>query len=275
MAEVFLATAFGASGFERQVVVKVLRSELQGDATYERMFLEEARVGARLSHQNLVSVHELGIADGRYWARMDWVDGLTLGALLERGPLPVAQALTVASEVALGLGHLHGARDEAGRPLGLVHRDVSPNNVLISFAGEVRLSDFGVAKATLLKEVTRSGVTKGTYAYMSPEQVSGRRLSPASDVFSLGILLAELLTGERPFDAATPLETMDRIRAAKPPVLERVPSELRGLLMTALRATPEERFQSARDFFDALWTGPVAPGSRPELADYMRGTRAP
>jgi serine/threonine-protein kinase len=245
MAEVFLALAFGASGFEKRVVLKVLRAEHQGNPTYERMFLEEGRLGARLSHRNLVGVHDLGYADGAYYVRLDYVEGADLSTLLARGLPGGPLALFVADELALALDAVHRLEDESGRPLGLVHRDVTSSNVLVSRLGEVKLADFGISKATLLREQTRSGVRKGTYAYMSPEQVRGGMLGPASDLFSLGTLLHELLTGRRPFDGETPFETMERIREADVGPLPDVDEELRPVLRACLAKKPEERPGSA------------------------------
>lgn len=257
MAEVFRARVFGASGFEKVVVIKTLKAELIGEPELERMFLEEARLQARLSHRNLVQAHDVGTTDGRPWARLDYVDGLDLAGL--GVPLPEDVVRFVAGEVALGLHALHEATDDVGRPLGVVHRDVSPGNVLVSRWGEVKLADFGIARATQLREQTRGGVRKGTYAYMSPEQVSGRALTSASDQFALATLVVELLTGARPFDGATPLQTMDRIREAQMPSLAAVSSAMREALQRAFAADPSARFPSSRALREALLsTGPVA-----------------
>jgi serine/threonine protein kinase len=175
--EVLLAVAHGAGGFEKRVALKVLREELRGDAEYERLLLEEARMAARFDHPNLVGVHDVGLSNGVYWVRMDWIDGGDLGALMgsgeERAVVPEGVALAVAHGVSEALAYLHGLKDEAGRSYGLVHRDVSPTNVLIGKNGAVKLADFGLAKATRHREDTRAGVRKGKYAYMSPEQVRG------------------------------------------------------------------------------------------------------
>jgi serine/threonine-protein kinase len=250
MAEVFRARAFGASGFEKLVCIKTLRAELVGDARFERMFFEEARLQARLSHRNLVQAHDLGVTDGRPWVRLELVDGVDLGSL--HLPLPSPIAARIVTEVALGLIALHEATDEAGRPLGIVHRDVSAKNVLLSRWGEVKLADFGIARATQLKEDTRANSRKGTYAYMSPEQVAGRALSNASDQFALATLAVELLTGRRPFDGATPLETMDRIREALLPSLEEIAPTLRPALARAFGKAPGERHPSMRALREAV-----------------------
>ena len=270
MAEVFRARVFGASGFEKVVVIKTLREELLGTPELERMFLEEARLQARLSHRNLVQAHDLGVADGRPWVRLDFVDGVDLAALTL--PLPVELARFIGGELALGLHALHQARDEAGRELGIVHRDVSRKNVLISKLGEVRLADFGIARATQLREQTRGGVRKGTWAYMSPEQVSGRTLSAASDQFSLATLLVELITGARPFDGATPMETMDRIREAAPPALEGLAPELIDVLRKALSREPGDRFSSSRELRRALLASGVV-ADELALADHLASLR--
>lgn len=272
MAEVFRARVFGASGFEKVVVIKTLREELLGEPELERMFLEEARLQARLTHRNLVQAHDLGVAEGRPWVRLDFVDGVDLAALPL--PLPVELARFLGGELCLGLHALHQARDEAGRELGIVPRDVSRKNVLLSKLGEVRLADFGIARATQLREQTRCGVRKGTWAYMSPEQVSGRPLTAASDQFSLATLLVELVTGARPFDGPTPLETMDRIREAAPPVLEGVPAQLVEVLRRALARDPSERFPSSRELRSALLaSGPVA--DELALADHLAALEQP
>ncbi|MDX2012964.1 MAG: serine/threonine-protein kinase [Myxococcaceae bacterium] len=241
MAEVFKATAFGASGFEKTVALKLLREEYVGEPTWERMFLEEARLQARLSHRGLVQAHDYGSVEGRPWVRLDFVDGLDVAAL--RGDASLAPPLScfIMTEVLTALAALHAATDERGRPLGLVHRDVSATNVLVSRLGEVKLGDFGIAKATLLKDQTQGGIRKGSYAYMSPEQVAGRALTSASDVFSAGVLLVELLTGHRPFDGPTPVETMERIRAATAPSVEGVPAPLLDTVNGMLALEPSAR----------------------------------
>lgn len=240
MAEVFKATAFGASGFEKTIALKLLREEFVGDSTWERMFLEEARLQAKLVHRGLVQAHDFGAVEGRPWVRLDWIDGADLSALANGAAVPEPIARAVIAEVVTALAFLQQATDERGRPLGLVHRDVSATNVLVSLAGEVKLGDFGIAKATLLKDQTRGGVRKGTYASMSPEQIAGKPLSGASDVFSAGVLLFELLTGARPFDGATPVETMERIREATP-ALDALPASLRPTVKQMLEKDPSGR----------------------------------
>jgi eukaryotic-like serine/threonine-protein kinase len=242
MAEVFLAVAYGASGFEKKVALKTLLPELQGSPELEKLLIEEARLGARLSHKNLVGVHELGVDQGVYYVRMDYVDGGDLKTRLERGPMPAALALLVAEELALALGYVHAFSVDGRHPLGPVHRDVSPSNVLWSRAGCIQLADFGVAKATSLADVTRANVRKGKYAYMSPEQAAGAPLTPASDQFSLGITLMELTCGQRPFDrdGDGPLETLERIREAAPD-LSPLDEDVRAIVARCLQREPAAR----------------------------------
>ncbi len=271
MAEVFLAVAHGASGFEKRVALKALLPELRENPRLQRLLIEEARLGARLQHRNLVQVHDLAVADGVYFLRLDYVDGADLHALLAGGLPSPGLALLIAEEVVLALAYLHAATDDGGRPLGLVHRDVSPTNVLLSRAGEVKLSDFGVTKATLLEGITQANVRKGKYAYMSPEQVGGEPLTARSDQFGLGVTLVELLLGERPYDGETPLETMDRVRAAEPPALPGLDDELRALILRCLARAPRDRFED-----DEALRGEIAacraarPASHAELARWVR-----
>jgi serine/threonine protein kinase len=252
MAQVFLAVAYGASGFEKRVAIKMLLPELEQSAELVRALIDEARLGAQLVHQNLVQVHQLGVAEGRYYVVMDFVDGQDLATLARRGAPPPSLALLVGEELARALDYVHRVRDEAGRPLGLVHRDVSPSNVLCSRAGEVRLGDFGVAKATLLADITRGNVRKGKYAYMSPEQVVGEPLTPASDQFSLGVTLYELLAGRRPFDGEGVHDTMDKVRRAEPPDVAALPAVTRPLVLRCLMRSPAARFGSAEELRQAL-----------------------
>jgi serine/threonine-protein kinase len=249
MAEVFLALAFGASGFEKRVAIKVLLPEFQGDGTYERMLIEEARLGSRLSHANLVGVHDLGVDDGAYYVRLDFIDGADLAALLGRGPLPAPLALLAAEGAAQALAHLHACTDESGRPLGLVHRDVSPSNLLLSRTGEVKLADLGIAKATLLADASRSRARKGKFAYMSPEMVAGLVPDRRSDLFSLGSLIFEALTGRPAFAGTSPVDTMERIARAERPAMALLDPALRPMLEPCLERClarrPEERYPDA------------------------------
>ncbi|RME28008.1 MAG: serine/threonine protein kinase, partial [Deltaproteobacteria bacterium] len=223
MAEVFLARSFGVQGFQKHVVVKRLRPGLAQNPRMVQLFVQEARISAGLVHPNIAQIHELGTVrsgpvDSHYIA-MEYVHGQDLTrvrrALHERGrTLPVDLALYCAVRVLRALAYAHERADAHGRPLGLVHRDVSPHNVLVSFQGEVKLVDFGIAR--LEGDVVQSQLPGGgKYAYMSPEQASGLPLDGRSDVFSAGILLWELLVGHRLFQHPDPDEKLRRVRAAE------------------------------------------------------------
>jgi serine/threonine-protein kinase len=242
MAEVFLALAFGASGFEKKIAIKRLLPELRGEPELERLLHEEARLGSLLDHECLVGVHELGVDRGEYFVRMDWVDGSDLAALMQHEPLDAGLALLVAERVTLALAYVHGSSDARGVPLGLVHRDVSPQNVLCSRSGGVLLGDFGIAKATQRADTTQANFRRGKYAYMSPEQVEKAPLAASSDQFGLGVMLHEMLTGTRPFDGDSPLLTLDRIREAVPPDVRALAPDVAAVVLRCLRREPAERF---------------------------------
>jgi serine/threonine-protein kinase len=244
MAEVFLAHAYGASGFEKKVAIKWLLPELRGVPDVEKLLLEEARLGALLSHECLVGVHELGVDRGNYFVRMDWVDGADLAALARHEPVDPSLALSIVERVLLALAYVHSVADARGVPLGLVHRDVSPHNVLCSRSGQVKLGDFGIAKATQRADTTQANFRRGKYAYMSPEQVAKEPLDPRSDLFGLGVMLHELLTGARPFDGDTPLLTLDRIREAAPPDVRTMAPDVASIVLRCLRRDPRDRFET-------------------------------
>ncbi len=243
MAEVWQARGFGAAGFERVVAIKRLVPELAEEAALEQALIHEACLGGRLAHRNLVAVLGLGLDAGRYYVVLEYVDGGDLDRRTRARRLPLALALYVGEELALGLDHVHRATDDRGLPLGLVHRDVSPSNVLVSSAGEVKLGDFGIAKATALADRT-GGLRKGKYAYMSPELLVGAPLTGASDQFALGVTLVELITGARPFEADTPRLTMDQVLTGPRPALADLPAAIAAVLRRALAVDPAARFPS-------------------------------
>lgn len=252
MAEVLLCRSLGASGFERLVALKRPLPAFRGDGELERLLIAEARVGARIAHRNLVAVHGLGLHDGTYYVVMDYVEGADLDTLRRRHAAMPGLAVHLVAEVLLGLHHLHALRDAAGRPLGLVHRDVSPSNVLVSTSGEVKLADYGIAKATRLASDTQVNIRRGKYAYMSPEQVAGEPLDARSDLFGVGVMLVELLTGRRPYDGAGPAQVLEAIRSAAPPDLGALPPALAKVAARCLAATPVERHGDALAVREAL-----------------------
>jgi serine/threonine-protein kinase len=271
MAEVHLAIAHGASGFERLVAVKTLAPELAGEPELERALIREATHAGRLHHRNLVAVNGLGVADGRYYIVMEYVDGGDLATLVDGAPMPEPLALHVAGELALGLAHLHAARDERGLPLGLVHRDVGPANVLVSTTGDVKLADFGIAKATAHADLTAAGTRKGTYAYMSPEQLAGEPVDATSDQFGLAVTMIELVTGERPFSGDTPWATMEAIRRGDAR-LDRVAPDVATIARRAFAVDPRARFGSITELRDAV-AALGRSASAVELGEWVRAHR--
>ncbi len=271
MAQVHLAIVYGASGFEKRVAIKTLLPEHHGNDEILRQLIAEARLGARLQHRNLIQVHDFGVDQGIYYVRMDHVDGADLSTLMKIRQPPAALTLMIVEELALALEYVHSMTDEDGRPLGLVHRDVSPSNIILSRSGEVKLADFGVARATHLARVTRGNTRKGKYAYMSPEQIDGKALSPASDQFGLGVTLMELLCGRRPFDAEGVMDTMELIREAAPPDVSELNPSLRRFVLRCLQRLPEDRFPTTNALRQALSHArrdlpPVGP---PELGHWV------
>lgn len=244
MAEVHLAIAHGASGFERHVAIKMLAPELAGEPELERALIREATLAGTLHHRNLVAVLGLGMHDGGYYVVMEYVDGTDLARHLA-GPLPEPLALHIVHELAVGLGYLHAATDARGLPLGIVHRDVGPANVLVSTTGDVKLGDFGIAKATALADLTAAGARKGRYAYMAPEQLAGEPITGAADQFGLGVTLVELVTGARPFAGETPWALIDAIRdGAQRSGLAELPADLAAIAARTLAFEARERYPS-------------------------------
>jgi tRNA A-37 threonylcarbamoyl transferase component Bud32 len=254
MAEIFLASQQGHEGFQKPVVLKRILGAIYADPQFRNMLIDEAHISMSLTHSNIVQVLDLGLAGGRYFLVLELIDGWDLGHIIQRGkaaglPLPGNLGLFVVTEVCRALAYAHAKRGLDGQPLGIVHRDVSPNNVLISEHGEVKLADFGIAKAMNKREHTGTGVVKGKVAFMSPEQGLGKPIDCRSDVFSLGTLLYVLLVGVRPFDATTDLETLLRVQRAdfKPPgrVRPDLGPELVSVITRAMKLSPDERYQTA------------------------------
>ncbi len=273
MAEVHLAIASGASGFERRVAIKRLAPELAGDPTLERALIREATLAGTLHHRNLVAVLGLGVHDGSYYVVMEYVDGGDLARWLD-GPVPEPLALHIVHELALGLGHLHAATAASGLPLDIVHRDVGPANVLVSTTGDVKLGDFGIAKPTALADLTIAGTRKGRYAYMSPEQLAGEPVTAAADQFGLGVTLVELVTGARPFAGENPWVLRDAIRAGA--ALDGLAPDLAAIAARALAFEPGDRYPSVdalrRDVADAQRRR--APATAVDLGDWVRARLA-
>jgi serine/threonine protein kinase len=262
MAEIFLATTPSPHGVDRELVIKRILPALSHDEQFVKMFVEEARLCVNLRHPNIVQVYDLGAVDHQYFIAMEYVHGRdllkTLAACARRRiGFPTDLALYIVMEVLKGLDYAHNLRGQDGKPLGIIHRDVSPSNVLLSFDGRVKLADFGIAKATT-RERTATGVLKGKFGYMAPEQVIGRPMDHRADVFAVGILLYELLTGHRLFAARNDIAVIERVRDAliEPPPRHYNPDlsqELEAMVLRALAREPRDRFQSTFELHEALY----------------------
>ena len=256
MAEVYVARQAGLQGFEKIVVIKCVRSELEGDIETTGFFLDEARLVATLEHPNIAQVYEIGLVNNSYFFVMEYVHGADLRQLMEASlkrnePVPLEDAIYIASHICAALHCAHEKLDLNGRPLGIIHRDVSPSNVLLSHDGAVKLCDFGIAKAQNRTTETARGSLKGKYSYMSPEQCRARALDRRSDVFSMGIVLYELTTLSRLFKVPGDFELLRAIvEDPIPPPSTRVadyPPELERIVMRALEKEPSARYQTAQE----------------------------
>jgi serine/threonine protein kinase len=258
MAETFLAVRRGPAGFEQRVCIKRILPAYESDREFVDAFLDEARTSAALRHANIVQVVDFGLnaADGSHYLALELVDGMDLRALIERQAEFDAELVTlIASELAAALQHAHAA-DEGRAPV--VHRDLSPSNVLISRAGEIKLTDFGIARAIGGSHRTASGVIKGKIPYMPPEYVEGGRFDARGDLFALGVLIYELLHGRRPFDGDSELDTLRRIAAGeRRPFEASAPAALVTCVDRLLQRDPAARFEDAHALLDALPSVPV------------------
>ena len=254
MAEVWKARMKGVEGFQKTVAIKKILPHLTDSSDFVTMFIDEAKLAAQLNHNNIIHIYDLGKIGDDYFIAMEFVDGKDLRSILnsaraESRPLPLGLALLVGSRLSSALDHAHRQRDFEGRPLGLVHRDVSPQNVLISYEGDIKLCDFGIVKAVTKASKTQMGALKGKLQYMSPEQAWGRPVDARSDIFSLGSLLFEMLTGRRLFSGESEMSVLDAVREGRiqaPRDLDpRLPLEVNALVLKALARDPGDRFLSA------------------------------
>ena len=261
MAEVFVATRPGPHGFNKRFAVKRILPELARDARFVAMFCDEARICAGLSHPNIVQVVDFGESDGEVFMALEYVDGVSLARLLRavaaaRRRFPVPVALFIAHEVLRALDFAHSAHDDQGRSLGIVHRDVSPGNVLIGRAGEVKLGDFGILLSAFVDRRTYPGELKGKVGYMSPEQAMGGAVDRRSDLFALGIVLAEMLLARPLFSGKNEFEILTKIHQADIRNIDKyghgIPSEVLDLARTALHRDPARRYPSAQAFALAI-----------------------
>ena len=256
MAEIYLARASGIQGFEKYVVLKRILPQYVANVELTRMFLQEARLAALLDHANIAQVHDIGEEGGVFFFTMEYLHGEDVRrigkALAEQGKtIPIQHAVHVLIDAAAGVHFAHEKKGADGKSLGIVHRDLSPSNIVVTYAGGVKVVDFGVAKIATDPELSGRYSLKGKLAYMSPEQVSQGAVDRRSDVFSLGIVLYEITTRKRLFKAASEVETLQLVLGAKvtPPsqVVPGYPPELERIVLRALERAPERRYQTARD----------------------------
>ncbi|NMB76841.1 MAG: PEGA domain-containing protein [Myxococcales bacterium] len=261
MAEIHLAKQRGMEGFEKLVVIKMILPHLANNQEFVQMFLDEARIAARLNHPNIVQIFDLGRAGGTYFIAMEYIQGENLRTIAKTArkagkPLPLSHIVKIMSQACEGLYYAHTKQDTSGKPLNIVHRDISPQNILVSFDGVTKLVDFGIAKAATQVQETRSGVLKGKYAYMSPEQCLGRPVDARSDIFATGIVLWELATGTRLYKMSSELLILKEITEGRivPPreVNQTIPAELEAIILKALEKDPKNRFQDAIQMHLAL-----------------------
>lgn len=255
MAEVFLAKSFGAEGLEKVLVIKRILPEFSENPRFVEMFISEAKIAMDLNHPNIVQIYDFGKHDDTYYLAMEYVDGADLGHLMTASKksdtrFEIGDAVFIAAEIAKGLHYAHQRKDRFGDALDIVHRDVSPQNVLVSQDGSVKIVDFGIAKATLVTD-QKPNTVKGKFAYMSPEQASGKQVDHRSDIFSLGVVLFEMLTGRPLFKAPTQDEIMSLVKSAVVPDIAslngEVPEELADLVYKVLSREPDDRPESARE----------------------------
>lgn len=283
MAEVYRAKTVGLQGFEKEVCVKKILPHLTEDESFVTMFINEAKLAATLSYANIVSVHDLCVsAGGEYFIVMEYVHGKDLSDVIRAAQLagrevPPEMAVYICREVCKGLHYAHSKTDMTGAPMALIHRDISPHNVLVSFMGEIKITDFGIAKAATIMNKTAVGILKGKYGYMSPEQARGQPLDHRSDIFNTGIVLYELLVGERCFAGSSDFSTLNLMRNATvtPPtkINTNVPKELEAIVLRSLAADRGDRYKDALELEAALGKFAETRGRRigaPDLSQFMR-----
>ncbi len=256
MAEVWRARRRGVEGFQKTVAIKKILSHLTGSKDFVTMFIDEAKLAAQLSHNNIIQIYDLGKVGEDFFIAMEHVDGKDLRSILTaaqetRRPVPVGLGLLIVSAVARALDYAHRKRDFDGDAMGLVHRDVSPQNVMISFEGAIKLCDFGIVKAVAKASTTQMGALKGKLQYMSPEQAWGKSVDARSDIFSLGSVLYEVLTGTQLFSGESEIGVLDAVRECRisspRTIVSEIPEEVAEIVLRALAKSPEERYQTAGD----------------------------
>ncbi|NMC69307.1 MAG: serine/threonine protein kinase, partial [Myxococcales bacterium] len=265
MAEVFKAKAFGVEGFEKILAIKRILPHVASDKAFIEMFINEAKILSALSHSSICQIFDLGQIDGAYYITMEYISGKSLQTILQLfrkhgRTMPLTMAAFIVSRVCEGLDYVYHKVGMGGQPLRIVHRDVSPHNILVGHEGTVKLIDFGIARAKAPKEEqrpdTRSQQLQGKFDYMSPEQVSGESVDHRSDVFSVGVCLYELATNRHPFTGNTEFNTLENIRKLVPPAPSSInpdcTPELDAIIMKALEKSPGRRYERTGDMMEAL-----------------------
>jgi serine/threonine protein kinase len=261
MAEVYTAKSFGIEGFEKIIAIKRILPTMAEDQDFISMFIDEAKIAGHLTHANVVPIYELGKIGESHYIAMEYVWGKDLLQIMNRfrrmrRHMPPVMAAWIASKILEGLDYAHRKRDRHGRPMGIIHRDVSPQNVLVSYEGQVKLIDFGIAKAASRNTKTQAGVLKGKFGYMSPEQVRGLPIDHRSDIFAASTCLHEMLTGERLFVGESDFSTLEKVRNADvlPPSqrVHEIPKELEEIVLKGLAREPDERWQTAGEMQEEL-----------------------
>ena len=261
MAEIFLARQEGIEGFKKLVVIKRILPHLSSDKEFVNMFLDEARMAALLNHPNIVQIYDLGVIDNSYFIAMEYIDGVDISTILKRGReqksfLKLGWILKIISQVCDGLYYAHNLKDANGQSLGLIHRDITPENLLVSFTGNVKITDFGIARARGRSTSTTSGTLKGKFPYMSYEMVKGMEIDSRSDIFSLGIVMWEMLTYRRLFKRDTEVASINAILNEEIPspkkYFKNLPDGVEAIVMKALERDRDKRFQTAREMGDAI-----------------------
>jgi serine/threonine protein kinase len=284
MAEVFKAKTVGVEGFERIVALKRILPSIAEDEEFITMFIDEAKIAVQLQHANIAQIFDLGKVEDSYFIALEFVNGRDLRSIFEdlrkvKQSMPIPQVCYLVMQLCEGLDYAHNKRDTQGRELLLVHRDISPQNVLLGYDGEVKLIDFGIAKAAGKASKTQAGILKGKFGYMSPEQVRGLPIDRRSDIFALGIVLYEMLTGERLFIGESDFSTLEKVRNVEivPPSSfnSQIPAKLETIVLKALEKDVEDRYQNAIDLHDDLQLFLHSTGlfsSRKDLSAWMRRT---
>lgn len=282
MAEVFKAKTFGVEGFERLLAVKRILPNIAEDSEFIEMFVDEAKIAVELHHANIAQIYDLGRVDGSHYIALEYIHGKDLRAIFDRArklgeAISIPMACYIVMKICEGIDYAHNKRDPQGREMNLVHRDISPQNILVSYEGEVKIIDFGIAKAANKASKTQAGILKGKFGYMSPEQVRGLPLDRRSDIFSVGIVLYEMLTGERLFLGESDFSTLEKVRNVEimPPTLHnpKIPDELETIVFKALAKSVDERYENAIDLHDDLQRFLYAMNSffsRKDLAQHMK-----